>query len=139
MKSLWKFLILLLPLCLLSACDIGDDQVSYHFVSLTTVAVDMPEEFRLNETYEIAVTVLQPNGCTEFVGFDTLPEDTTIRRVVAIGTQQIDVPCTEVVSEVETSFDFICLYPGTYLFRFWTGKNEAGIDQFMEFEVPVTP
>ena len=139
MKPFWNLLKLLLPLFLLSACDIGEDEVNYHFVSLTTLAVDMPEEFRLNETYEIGVTVLEPNGCTEFEGFDILPEDTTIRRVVAIGTEQDDVPCTEVLSEVATSFDFICLYSGTYVFRFWTGKNEDGIDQFMEFEVPVVP
>jgi len=139
MKPFWNLLKLLLPLILLSACDIGEDEVSYHFVSLTTVAVDMPEEFRLNETYEIGVTVLEPNGCTEFAGFDILPEDTTVRRVVAIGTEQDDVACTEVLSEVATSFDFICLYPGTYVFRFWTGKNDEGVDQFMEFEVPVVP
>ncbi len=139
MKPFWNLLKLLLPLFLLSACDIGEDEVNYHFVSLATLAVDMPEEFRLNETYEIGVTVLEPNGCTEFEGFDILPEDTTIRRVVAIGTEQNDVPCTEALSEVETSFDFICLYPGTYVFRFWTGKNQDGVDQFMEFEVPVVP
>jgi hypothetical protein len=139
MKPFWNLLKLLLPLFLLSACDIGDDEVTYHFVSLTTVAVDMPEKFTLNETYEIGVTVLEPNGCTDFAGFDILPEDTTIRRVVAIGTEQDDVPCTEVLSEVATSFDFICLYSGTYVFRFWTGKNDEGVDQFMEFEVPVVP
>lgn len=139
MKALWNRLIFLLPLILLSGCDIGDDDVSYRFVSLITVAVDMPEEFRLNETYEIGVTVLEPNGCTEFEGFDILPEDTTVRRVVAIGTEQDDMPCTEALSEVETSFEFICLYPGSYTFRFWTGKNEAGLDEFMEIDVPVVP
>ena len=139
MKPLWNTLKILLPLILLSACDIGDDEVSYHFVSLSAVAVDMPEEFRLNETYEIGVTVLEPNGCTKFAGFDILPEQTTVRRVVAIGTEQVDVPCTELLSEVQTSFDFICLYPGTYVFRFWSGKNAAGTDQFMEIEVPVIP
>lgn len=139
MKVLWNRLVFLLPLFFLSACDIGDDEANYRFVSLITVAVDMPEEFRLNETYEIGVTVLEPNGCTGFEGFDIQPEDTTVRRVVAIGTEQFDMPCTEALSEVETSFDFICLYPGTYVFRFWTGKNEDGLDEFMEFEVPVIP
>jgi hypothetical protein len=139
MRSLWNTFKFLLPLLLLTSCDIGDDEVSYHFVSLTTVAVDMPEAFRLNETYQIGVTVLEPNGCTEFAGFDIIPEGTTIRRVVAIGTEEVDVPCTEALSEVQTSFDFICLYSGTYVFRFWTGKNMDGTDQFIEFEVPVVP
>ena len=139
MRSLWNALKFILPLLVLSACDIGEDEVSYHFVSLTTVDVDMPEEFRLSETYEIGVTVLVPNGCTEFAGFDVLPEGTTVRRVVAIGTEEVDAACTAVLSEVQASFEFICLYPGTYRFRFWTGKNEDGTDLFMEYDVPVVP
>ncbi len=139
MKALRNRLLFLLSLVLFNGCDISSDEVSYRFVSLVTVAVEMPETFRLNETYEIAVTVLEPNGCTEFEGFDILPEETTVRRVVAIGTEQDDMPCTEALKEVETSFEFVCLYEETYVFRFWTGKNEAGLDEFMEIEVPVVP
>ena len=139
MKILWKVLKALLLLLVLNACDIGDDEVNYHFVTLQITDVSMPETFNLNETYEIGVTVLVPNGCTEFEGFDITSQGTTVRTVVAIGTQWDDVACTEVISEIETTFDFVCIYPETYLFRFWTGENEQGVPQYLEIEVPVTP
>ena len=139
MKTLWKVLKALLFLLVLNACDIGDDEVNYHFVTLQITDVSMPETFSLNETYEIGVTVLVPNGCTEFEGFNITSEDTAVRTVVAIGTQRDDVLCTEVVSEIEATFDFICLYPETYLFRFWTGEDEQGLAQYLEIEVPVAP
>lgn len=128
-----------LLLLVLNACDIGDDGVTYHFVTLQITEVSMPETFNLNESYEIGVTVLVPNGCTQFEGFDIVSEDTTVRHVVAIGTEQDDLACTQVVSEVETSFNFVCLYPETYLFRFWTGEDAQGVPQYLEIEVPVTP
>ena len=139
MKTLWKVLKVLLLLLVLNACDIGDDGVNYHFITLQITAVSMPETFTLNETYEIGVTVLVPNGCAEFEGFDINSEATTVRTVVAIGTQRDNIPCTQVVSEIETAFDFVCLYPETYLFRFWTGENEQGVPQYLEVEVPVVP
>ena len=139
MKSHWKVLKALLFLLVLTACDIGDDEVNYHFVTLQITDVTMPEAFNLNETYEIGVTVLVPDGCTEFEGFDITSEGTTVRTVVAIGTRWDDVACTEVVSEVETTFDFLCLYPETYLFRFWAGENELGVPQYLDIEVPVVP
>jgi hypothetical protein len=139
MKTGWNVLKALVLILALNACDIGDDEVNYHFVTLQVVAVDMPESFQVNETYQIGVTVLEPNGCTQFEGFNILSEDTTVRQVAAIGTQQLDAACTQVVTEVETSFEFICLYGEPYLFRFWTGESASGEPQYLEIEVPVTP
>lgn len=139
MKAPLNILKAFLLLFVLNACDIGDDEVTYHFVTLQITEVSMPETFNLNESYEIGVTVLVPNGCTQFEGFDIVSEDTTVRNVVAIGTEQDDLACTQVVSEVETSFNFVCLYPETYLFRFWTGEDAQGVPRYLEIEVPVTP
>ena len=139
MKTGWKVLKALVLILVLNACDIGDEEVNYHFVTLQVVAVDMPESFRVNETYQIGVTVLEPSGCTKFEGFNILSEDTTVRQVAAIGTQQVNAACTQVVTEVETSFEFICLYPEPYLFRFWTGESASGEPQYLEIVVPVVP
>lgn len=139
MKTLWKVLAVLVLVLAFVACEIGEDEVSYHFVTLQVVEVDMPEQFRLNETYQVEVMVLETNGCTEFEGFNITSEGTSIRQVVAIGTEQVDVACPEIVTETQASFEFTCLYPETYLFRFWTGENELGEAQFMEIEVPVVP
>ena len=139
MKTFWNALKAFLLLLVLNACDIGDDEVNYHFVTLEIIDVSMPESFNLNETYEIGVTVLVPNGCTQFEGFDVSSQDTTVRNVIAIGTEWDDVACTQVISEVEATFDFVCLYPEAYLFRFWTGEDDQGVPQYLEIEVPVVP
>lgn len=138
MESFFRGVKILFLVLALNACDLEDDGVSYHFVSLPVVEVGMPESFRLNETYEIGVTLLLPNGCAQFEGFDVTSEDTTVRRVVAIGTEVDGPSCTQEVSEVEATFRFICLYPETYRFLFWTGEDESGEPRFLEIEVPVT-
>ena len=139
MKTLWNVLKAIALVLVLNACEIGEDEVNYHFVTLQVVDVDMPEEFRLSETYLVEVTVLETNGCTEFEGFNITSEGTTTRQVVAIGTEQVEVDCAEIVTEARASFEFTCLYSETYVFRFWTGENEMGEPQFLEIEVPVVP
>ena len=59
--------------------------------------------------------------------------------MVAIGSEFYDEPCTQVIEEVETFFNFIVLYDEPYLFRFWAGKDENGNDEYLEIEVPVNP
>ena len=70
MRTLWNVLKAIALVLVLNACEIGEDEVSYHFVTLQVVDVDMPEAFRLSETYQVEVTVLETNGCTEFEGFN---------------------------------------------------------------------
>ena len=128
---------LLLIVSLNWSCSSDDNGMDYRFVSLRIIDADLPVSFQLNETYEIGVTYLLPNGCTELEGFDVIADDTTVRRVVAIGTERLEGVCTQEVAEVETSFRFICLYSDTYLFRFYTGMNEEGEPQYLQYEVPV--
>lgn len=129
--------LILLLLSLNLSCTSDDDEMEYHFVSLRIIDAELPVSFQLNQTYEIGVTYVLPNGCTAMEGFDVISEGQTTRRVVAIGTEQVDMACTQEIREVETQFRFICLYSDTYLFRFYTGMNEAGEPQYLEYEVPV--
>ncbi|HSR59323.1 MAG TPA: hypothetical protein VLL47_01150 [Robiginitalea sp.] len=138
MKRLLKGLPILLGMLLYAGCDVSDDGAKYYFVPLQITAVDVPESFQLNETYEIGVTYLRPNGCTGFQGFDVISQDSAdyvIRRVVAIGAEFQDAPCPEINEELQASFQFICLYSKPYLFRFYTGDDEAGAPQYLEVEV----
>jgi hypothetical protein len=121
----------------MSSCKLEDDSVNFRFVALEIVDVDMPESFELNETYEITVRFLRPSACVFFEGFDVTPDGTTTRNVVAIGSDFYEQVCTQAVEEQEASFNFICLYEGTYLFKFWTGEDENGNQQYLEVEVPV--
>ncbi|WP_255443960.1 hypothetical protein [Robiginitalea sp. SC105] len=137
MKRIWKGLPIFLICILLSGCDISDDGMSYHFVTLEITAVDMPESFQLHESYEIGVTYALPNGCTNFEGFDVTSEGTAVRRVVAIGSEFPEENCTGPARELQTSFQFTCRYYEPYLFRFYSGEDESGNPRFIEVEVPV--
>lgn len=121
----------------LSSCKLEDDSVNFRFVPLQIVSADVPESFDLNETYEIRVRYLRPSACVFFEGFDITNEALTTRNVVAIGSEFYEEVCTQEVEELEATFNFICLYQETYLFRFWTGEDENGNQQYLEIEVPV--
>ena len=121
----------------LSSCKLEDDSVNFRFVPLQIVSADLPDSFTLNETYEIRVQFLRPSACVFFEGFDITKEGTTTRNVVAIGTEFYEQACTLAVEEQEATFNFIVLYEDPYLFRFWTGEDENGNQQYLEIEVPV--
>jgi len=121
-----------------SSCDLGDDGPNFHFIPLRIESVDMPESFDLDETYEINVTFILPDGCTYYEGFDVVKEATSTRKVVAVGAQRTDQEvCTQVVREEMASFTFVVLYDEMYLFRFYQGEDENGEQLFLEVEVPV--
>lgn len=122
---------------LLTSCSVDDNSPRYHLIPLEVVSADLPPSFELNESYEIAVTYAIPNGCTFFDGFDITPVEQSTRNVVPIGSQFDDPDCVDGGQEVESSFRFVVLYTDTYLFRFYTGKNADGEDEFLEVEVPV--
>ncbi|MEK6152782.1 hypothetical protein WIW50_05960 [Flavobacteriaceae bacterium 3-367] len=135
-KKIFFILFIALATLLFTSCDI-DDGVSFNFVPLQIVSVEVPESFDLNRTHQIRVTYLRPNGCTSFQGFDISNPDTTVRNVVVIGAVRADEACSQETAEVEVSFDFIALFTDTYLFRFWTGEDTDGESQYLEVEVPV--
>ncbi len=122
---------------LFSGCDVSDDGPNFHYVFLHITDVAVPESFQLNETYEIGVTYLLPNGCISFEGFDVNKESYTTRQVVAVGIEFENMACTQQIEEVQTSFEFVCLYNQPYLFRFYSGTDADGAPQYIEVEVPV--
>lgn len=134
-----RVLLVVLVAPFLTGCDLEDDYPDFHFVNLKVLEVELPESFDVYETYEVKVTYLRPNGCTFFEGFDVTKPDTTIRHIVAVGSEMEDTSCTQATQEVVETFRFTCYYSDTYLFRFWTGEDEEGNPEFLEYEVPVNP
>ncbi|MEO0526954.1 MAG: hypothetical protein AAFZ89_06995 [Bacteroidota bacterium] len=136
MKKVCSFLFILLVILSLNSCSI-DDGPNFNFVSLQIVSAELPEAFDINQTHEIRVTYLRPNGCTAFEGFDIGNPAATVRNVVAIGSSRTDQVCEQSITEVDASFQFVALFSETYVFRFWTGEDADGNSQFLEIEVPV--
>ncbi|WP_299533809.1 hypothetical protein [Ulvibacterium sp.] len=136
MKRYLVILYSLLAVLGLSSCNLGDDGPNFHFTALQITSAELPESFNLNETYEIKVTYVRPDGCTFFEGFDLAKPDVTVRNVVAIGSVRTDQTCTAAVEEEEATFIFVVLFDEPYTFRFWQG-TEDGMDEYFEVEVPV--
>lgn len=122
----------------MGGCDIDNDQ-NFHFVTLRIVDADVPESFDQNEVYDITVTYERNNGCVFFEGFDVQDVDLTTRNIVAIGSEltNTDTACTQAVEQVEANFTFRVLYTEPYLFRFYTGDDEDGNPQYLEYTIEV--
>ena len=138
MKKTFLFILCCITI-LLNSCSLEDDSVNIQFVPLQIISADFPDSFTLNETYNINVTYIIPNNCVAFEGFDISFIDTTSRNIVAIGSERVGEVCNLIAVEAQDSFEFTCLYEGTYYFRLWTEELENGEQQYVEIEVPVVP
>lgn len=117
-------------------CEIEPGE-NFHFTTLSITAAELPEEFVLDQVYDIPVTLMIPDGCTSFEGFDSTIGIGNTRTVVAIGTVASDVSCTQAVEMVEESFQVSIIYTDTYVFRFYQGESSSGEAEYLEFSIPV--
>ena len=119
-----------------SSCSLEDD-VALRFEPLKVTDVNFPPELQMLESYQIGVSYLRPSSCHYFEGFDyenTGENETTVFLIASVLTDQ---PCQELNVELETSFEFKPESAGTYIFRFWQGKNADGQDVYYVFDVVV--
>ncbi len=121
------------------SCSV-DDGENFHFTPLRIINAELPESFVFGGSYDIEVSYIRPDDCTFFNGFDVLQVDNTTRNVVVIGSVLTDESsCNTLEEEITTSFNFSVRFTGTYTFRFWTGEDTNGEQQYLEIEVPVVP
>ena len=138
-RKLLMLLVFLVAGLWFSSCELDDDTPNFYFTSLATVAVDMPESFELNGTYDIDVTYARPNGCTYFEGFDVVKTGETDREVVVVGSTLTDeeLACTQAVEQVVAVMPFKVIFTGEYHFKFYAGKDENDAPIYLEYDVPV--
>jgi hypothetical protein len=122
-----------------SSCELDDDTPNFYFTSLDVVAVDMPESFELNETYDIDVTYVRPDGCTYFEGFDVVKTGQTDREVIVVGSRLTNegLACTQATEEVVATMQFHVIFTGEYHFKFYAGQDENDEAVYLEYDVPV--
>lgn len=121
----------------ISGCSLDNTDENFQFTTLEVSSADFPDSFDHSQIYEIDVTLIRPNGCTFFEGFEVDSVNTTTRVITAIGTVLTDASCTEAIEEVTATFNFRVDYTETYLFRFYSGNDDAGNAKYLEYEVPV--
>ena len=136
MKKL-KLISSLFFIMLLMSCNPESDEIKYNLEFLAIESVDLPDTLVLGQTHEIRVTYKKPTSCHVFNAF-YYEKNLNIRTIAvnSIVTQRDD--CVTLDNEIEeASINFYVTNNGSYIFKFWQGKDENGEDLFLEIEVPV--
>ncbi|GIZ08069.1 membrane lipoprotein lipid attachment site-containing protein [Flavobacterium sp. UMI-01] len=132
-----KILFLLVAMIAFTGCTLDDNNDTYTYSILPVESYELPETFTLGETYEIKLKYQKPTGCHLFQGIYYSKELNT--RTVAIQTAVKDneVCTAEVPALSETSFNFLVTNTGSYIFKFYKGKDTDGENIFEEVEIQV--
>ena len=133
MKKLASLLILFF---LFNACS-PDDGPNYTFELLRIDSVDLPTEFTLGQTYPITVHFAYPTSCHYFSQL-YYEKDLNIRKIAVESAIAQRSDCVETNAPGEYTFNFYVTSNGSYIFKFYQGKDENNQSIFLEYEVPVT-
>ncbi|WP_067146757.1 hypothetical protein [Pseudotamlana agarivorans] len=131
-----RLIALFLTIALFTSCSV-DEGTAYHSEILPVDSVNIPDEFEMGETYPIEVFYYQPTSCYDFYNF-YYKKHNNERTVAPINLvfDHNDCESTEDVL-VSNTFNFVVTGNGSYVFKFWQGKDEDGEDQYLVIEVPV--
>lgn len=127
----------ILVLAFLSSCSIDDGtnpEFSFEFMPVESVI--MPEEFVYGETYAIGVSYIKPNSCYQFNDFAYEIDDNEF-IVAIVNIVYEDVVCNGEPVLNTVLFNFTANSTETYVFKFFQGEDETGVDEYHIIEVPV--
>lgn len=134
-----KIVSLFALLLILNSCSPGDDtQYSYRLIPIESI--DIPAEFTLGETYPITVHYTVPTSCYHFSSL-YYEKDLNVRTIAVENVVEQRNNCQELSTADGArtyTFNFYVTSNGTYIFKFYQGKDDQGNDVFLEYEVPVT-
>ncbi|WP_338732193.1 hypothetical protein [Mangrovimonas cancribranchiae] len=132
MKKTLAILLILLTF----SCSVEDDSPETYHEILPVESAIVPDEFELNEVYDIQLTYIRPTNCHAF--YDIYYAKSENERTVAIiSTVFPNDACETIDAELEISFNFKPTETGSYIFKFWQGEDDNGEDEYMIVEVPV--
>jgi hypothetical protein len=110
----------------------------YLFELLPVHSVEIPTEFTLGEIYPIKVNYISPSTCHTFSSLYYV-KDLNIRTIAIENAVLQGGNCEETPNNVvEYTFNFEVTSNGSYIFKFWQGKDANGENIYLEYEVPVT-
>ena len=134
-----KFILFLVAVFFLNACSIDDNSPNYRLEVLPVESFTVPASFTLGETYSIKVKYRNPSGCHFFQTFYYEKQLNT--RTVGVVSRVIEgkdcLPAPSAQDPIEVSFNFLVNSNGSYIFKFYKGKDASGEDIFEEVEIPV--
>lgn len=133
-----KKIILFIPFYfLLSSCELNSGDPVSTLEALPVSQVDMPTAYARDSITEIPVKYIRPTSCHFFYDFYYVKNN--FDRTVAIYTSRAtNASCqTDNVTVIEVPLRFKPTEIGTYHFKFWSGEDALGVDQFIEYDVIV--
>lgn len=134
-----KKIILVITLIIsLSACTIDNDNNNYYTYQVLPVeSYILPESFTLGQTYNITLKYQRQTACEIFQGI-YYSKDLNTRTIAIQTASKSDQACTQELPELsETKFDFKVTNTGSYIFKFFKGKDIEGKDTFEDVEIQV--
>lgn len=129
------FLVALLAVFFIS-CSVGDDTQN-SFSLLPIYQFDVPTTFKVDSVSVFNVRYKRVNDCQIYNGlyFDQ-SDNTTKIAVKVVELQEANCnPDNETTYEVPLNFK--PSQSGTYILKFWNGKDPNGVDQFSNTEIIV--
>jgi len=130
-----KIIALFLMISTIFSCSL-DEGPSFYTEILPVEEVQMPQEFVLGEIYTITLSYYKPTGCHVFNDI-YYKSELNERTVAIINTVYEGENCSQEPTLEEVSFNFIVNSNGSYIFKFWQGKDENGDDIYYIVEIPV--
>ena len=123
------------------SCSVDPVNEGFHFEILPIKTVEMPTSVSYNEVYTINYTYIKPTTCYVYHDLYYVSEQ-NFRTIAVINTvinATETLKCESLIEDiVERSFTFYVENTfGTYIFRFWQGKDDNGHDTYLIFEVPI--
>lgn len=134
-----KFIFITLSSLLFFSCSLDNPNEEYILEIVPVSTVEMPTKFRVDSITEIPITYIRPTSCHVFSNF----------YYNSIGNERtVAVYCTKIGNSncindsgnnypLTVPLNFKPKNTGTYNFRFWTGVDTNGTDQYIEHEVVV--
>ena len=133
-----KKLIALICIIVLSiSCTQEPDGPRVHFELLKVESVVLPTTFTVNTVNEIEVTYSRPSSCHGFEGF-YYNRDGFNRTIAVLNYVIEEQGCLPLLNQLQTKIlRFKPATTGTYLLKFWKGKDANGVNLYEEFSVVV--
>lgn len=131
-----RVFLFIIGLTFLTSCSLENSDPVLHTEFVPIESVEVPEYFIQGHTYEILLSYIKPSSCYVFnnIIFDIEGYE---RTVSVLNTVYENESCVALDELTTVGFDLTVSGNQVYLFKFYKGKDEYGVDQYHLIEVPV--
>ena len=119
-----------------AACTPKDYSSKETIDLLAATSVAFPTTFEVDTISEISITYSLPNQCYSFYDFYYYKSDNNRTVAIQALNSNQDV-CTQTAVVQTQILKFKPTFAGTYTFKFYKGKDDAGVDQYFTYQAVV--